>query len=138
MGAYKKVEYIRKEKIQKVYREIAEKFFVMAFLREIPFEKLKKLVAFKSLDPEDESEWEDLYMHETLNHLKSLNSIRLTCHIDIEPEITDDTFTLGFAEWLRQVSYDIGDKWYYQEDNETYSSFEMLQIYRAILGVRKI
>jgi hypothetical protein len=28
-------------------------------------------------------------------------------------------------------------KWYHQEDNETYSSFEMLQIYKAISELEK-
>jgi hypothetical protein len=34
-------------------------------------------------------------------------------------------------------SYDVGDKWYYQQDNELYTSAGMLSIYRAVLSVDK-
>jgi hypothetical protein len=36
---------------------------------------------------------------------------------------------------LRKESYDVGDKWYYQQDNELYTSAGMLSIYRAVLSV---
>jgi hypothetical protein len=38
---------------------------------------------------------------------------------------------------LRKESYDVGDKWYYQQDNELYTSAGMLSIYRAVLSVDK-
>jgi hypothetical protein len=59
-----------------------------------------------------------------------------SCHLEIGPKPVDDTFTLNFAEWLRKESYDVGDKWYYQQDNELYTS-AMLSIYRAVLSVDK-
>jgi hypothetical protein len=45
------------------------------------------------------------------------------------PKPVDDTFTLNFAEWLRKESYDVGDKWYYQQDNELYTGWNA-SIYR--------
>jgi hypothetical protein len=60
----------------------------------------------------------------------------LSCHLEIGPKPVDDTFTLNFAEWLRKESY-VGDKWYYQQDNELYTSAGMLSIYRAVLSVDK-
>jgi hypothetical protein len=59
-----------------------------------------------------------------------------SCHLEIGPKPVDDTFTLNFAEWLRKESYDV-DKWYYQQDNELYTSAGMLSIYRAVLSVDK-
>jgi hypothetical protein len=53
-----------------------------------------------------------------LCHLRDTNSLLLSCHLEIGPKPVDDTFTLNFAEWLRKESYDVGDKWYYQQDNE--------------------
>jgi hypothetical protein len=65
------------------------------------------------------------------------HSLLLSCHLEIGPKPVDDTFTLNFAEWLRKESYDVGDKWYYQQDNELYTSAGMLSIYRAVLSVDK-
>jgi hypothetical protein len=59
-----------------------------------------------------------------------------SCHLEIGPKPVDDTFTLNFAEWLRKESYDVGDKWYYQQDNELYTSagnaFHLQQYYLLI------
>jgi hypothetical protein len=49
------------------------------------------------------------------------------------PKPVDDTFTLNFAEWLRKESYDVGDKWYYQQDNELYTSAGMLPFTGSII-----
>jgi hypothetical protein len=70
-----------------------------------------------------------------LCHLRDTNSLLLSCHLEIGPKPVD-TFTLNFAEWLRKESYDVGDK-YYQQDNELYTSAGMLSIYRAVLSVDK-
>jgi hypothetical protein len=70
-----------------------------------------------------------------LCHLRDTNSLLLSCHLEIGPKPVD-TFTLNFTEWLRE-SYDVGDKWYYQQDNELYTSAGMLSIYRAVLSVDK-
>jgi hypothetical protein len=50
------VEYIHKDKAQKIYKDIAEKQFIMAFFKEMPLDKLKKLISFKETDP-DKEEW---------------------------------------------------------------------------------
>jgi hypothetical protein len=70
-----------------------------------------------------------------LCHLRDTNSLLLSCHLEIGPKPVDDTFTLNFAEWLRKESYDVGDKWYYQQDNELYTSaaFHL----QAVLSVDK-
>jgi hypothetical protein len=57
MEIYKKVEYIHKDKAQKIYKDIAEKQFIMAFFKEMPLDKLKKLISFKETDPDKEEEW---------------------------------------------------------------------------------
>lgn len=41
-----------------------------------------------------------------------------------------EEFALNFAEWVRTNAYDTGEKWYYQEDNETYTTEELLEIYK--------
>jgi hypothetical protein len=125
------VEYIHKDKAQKIYKDIAEKQFIMAFFKEMPLDKLKKLISFKETDP-DKEEWKNKDQVEMLCHLRDTNSLLLSCHLEIGPKPVDDTFTLNFAEWLRKESYDVGDKWYYQQDNELYTSAGMLSIYRVL------
>jgi hypothetical protein len=39
MEIYKKVEYIHKDKAQKIYKDIAEKQFIMVFSRKCPRKK---------------------------------------------------------------------------------------------------
>jgi hypothetical protein len=102
----------------------------------MPLDKLKKLISFKETDPDKEEEWKNKDQVEMLCHLRDTNSL-LLCHLEIGPKPVDDTFTLNFAEWLRKESYDVGDKWYYQQDNELYTSAGMLSIYRAVLSVDK-
>jgi len=38
--------------------------------------------------------------------------------------------TIEFSEWLRNECYDTGDKWLYQEDDETYTSLEIYEIFK--------
>jgi hypothetical protein len=101
----------------------------------MPLDKLKKLISFKETDPDKEEEWKNKDQVEMLCHLRDTNSLLLSCHLEIGPKPVDDTFTLNFAEW-RKESYDVGDKWY-QQDNELYTSAGMLSIYRAVLSVDK-
>jgi hypothetical protein len=56
MEIYKKVEYIHKDKAQKIYKDIAEKQFIMAFSRKC-LDKLKE--SFKETDPDKEEEWKN-------------------------------------------------------------------------------
>lgn len=48
-------------------------------------------------------------------------------------EIIAQKFAIDFAEWVRTNAYDTGEKWYYQEDNETYTTEELLEIYKKQL-----
>jgi hypothetical protein len=72
----------------------------MAF-KEMPLDKLKKLISFKETDPDKEEEWKNKDQVEMLCHLRDTNSLLLSCHLEIGPKPVDDTFTLNFAEWLR-------------------------------------
>jgi hypothetical protein len=56
MEIYKKVEYIHKDKAQKIYKDIAESS-LLYFFKEMPLDKLKKLISFKETDPDKEEEW---------------------------------------------------------------------------------
>jgi hypothetical protein len=56
MEIYKKVEYIHKDKAQKIYKDIAESSLLW-FFKEMPLDKLKKLISFKETDPDKEEEW---------------------------------------------------------------------------------
>lgn len=47
-------------------------------------------------------------------------------------KITEE-FAVNFAKWIRTNAYDTGEKWYYQEDNETYTTEELLEIYKKQL-----
>jgi len=44
-----------------------------------------------------------------------------------------EKFTIDFTKWVRTNAYDTGEKWYYQEDNETYTTEELLEIYKKQL-----
>jgi hypothetical protein len=37
-----------------------------------------------------------------------------------------------FVEWIRKNAYDTGDKWLYQEDDETYTTKELIEIYKKL------
>jgi hypothetical protein len=68
-----------------------------------------------------------------LCHLRDTNSLLLSCHLEIGPKPVDDTFTLNFAEWLRKESYDVGDKWYYQQDNELHLGWNAFHLQGSII-----
>lgn len=53
----------------------------------------------------------------------------------IQCEVIAEDFAIGFAEWLRNECYDTGLKWYYQKDNEEYTSTELLEIYKKEKGL---
>ena len=40
--------------------------------------------------------------------------------------------TILFTEWLRENCYDTGSHWYYQEDNEEYTSSEIFELFKKI------
>jgi hypothetical protein len=100
----------------------------------MPLDKLKKLISFKETDPDKEEEEKQRSGRDAVPERHKQSA---ACHLEIGPKPVDDTFTLNFAEWLRKESYDVGDKWYYQQDNELYTSAGMLSIYRAVLSVDK-
>jgi hypothetical protein len=39
---------------------------------------------------------------------------------------------IKLAEWIRTNAYDTGDKWLYQEDDETYTTKELIEIYKKL------
>lgn len=41
-----------------------------------------------------------------------------------------EKLAIEFAEFIREQCYDTGEKWYYQHDNEEYTSNEMLGIFK--------
>ena len=49
-------------------------------------------------------------------------------------DIAED-FAVEFGEWLREECYDTGDMWYYQHDNEQYTTKEMLEIFKKEIGL---
>ena len=60
----------------------------------------------------------------------------LSCENDAQAERIIEQFffhqqelTIEFSEWLRNECYDTGDKWLYQEDDETYTSLEIYEIF---------
>jgi hypothetical protein len=74
MEIYKKVEYIHKDKAQKIYKDIAEKQFIMAFFKEMPLDKLKadKLQRNRS---RQRRRVENKDQVEMLCHLRDTNSL---------------------------------------------------------------
>jgi len=44
--------------------------------------------------------------------------------------MNENKTAIDFAEWLRIECYDTGLKWYYQFDNEEYTSEEMFEIFK--------
>jgi hypothetical protein len=128
------MEYIHKDKAQKIYKDIAESSLLWLF-KEMPLDKLKKLISFKETDPDKEEEWKNKDQVEMLCHLRDTNSL-LLCHLEIGPKPVDDTFTLNFAVVAKRVLR-CWRQVYYQQDNELYTSAGMLSIYRAVLSVDK-
>jgi hypothetical protein len=57
MEIYKKVEYIHKDKAQKIYKDIAEKQFIMAFFRNAL--RLKKSDKLQRNRSRKEEEWKN-------------------------------------------------------------------------------
>jgi hypothetical protein len=129
---YIKVEYIHKIKTQKIYKDIEKAVYYMAFQGNA-MDKLKtdKLQRNRS---DKEEEWKNKDQVEMLCHLRDTNSLLLSCHLEIGPKPVDDLHS-KFRRVLK--SLDVGDKWYYQQDNELYTSAGMLSIYRAVLSVDK-
>jgi hypothetical protein len=63
---------------------------------------------------------------------QNLNSLLLSCHLEIGPKPVEHLH----SKFQRLKRVDVGDKWYYQQDNELYTSAG-LSIYRAVLSVDK-
>jgi hypothetical protein len=77
MEIYKKSGIYPQKKAQKIYKDIAEKQFIMAFFKEMP-DKLKKKLS-QETDP-DKEEWKNKDQVEMLCHLRDTNSLLLSCH----------------------------------------------------------
>jgi hypothetical protein len=58
----------------------------MAFSRKC-LDKLKKLISFKETDPDKEEEWKNKDQVEMLCHLRDTNSLLLSCHLEIGPNL---------------------------------------------------
>jgi hypothetical protein len=39
---------------------------------------------------------------------------------------------IELVEWIRANAYDTGNKWLYQEDDETYTTKELIEIYKKL------
>jgi len=44
-----------------------------------------------------------------------------------------DNFAIGFSNWLMEECSDTGIAWWYHNDGNTYSSKEILEIYKKIV-----
>ena len=55
---------------------------------------------------------------------------------EVQLEVIADEFAIGFAEWLRENYYDNGELWIeWNSDDNTYSSKELLEIYKKEKGL---
>jgi hypothetical protein len=45
---------------------------------------------------------------------------------------------IKLVEWIRTNAYDTGDKWLYQEDDETYTTKELIEIYKKMTLTKAI
>jgi hypothetical protein len=130
MEIYRKQAYIKRSDTFPIYMKIAEKQFMSSFFREIPMEDLKKLVNFRVLDPDNQQDWEDKNYTPILQNLREMDNVLFSSKLVINEIHVEDNTIVEFAEWLREECYDVGDKWYYQEDNITYTSEELLVIFK--------
>lgn len=70
-------------------KEVLEKDFIIKFLTELPFDKLKKLVNFKELDYENKELCNEAiddynyYLQEKLKYLQSLKAIEFNASVEI-------------------------------------------------------
>jgi hypothetical protein len=101
----------------------------------MPLDKLKKLISFRNRSRQRRRVEKQRSGRDAVPSQRHKQSA--SCHLEIGPKPVDDTFTLNFSRVVAKESYDVGDKWYYQQDNELYTSAGMLSIYRAVLSVDK-
>lgn len=72
-----------------ITKEVMERDFIIKFLTEIPFDKLKELVNFKELDYENQDlcnesiDNYDYYLQEKIKYLQSLRAIEFNATITI-------------------------------------------------------
>lgn len=63
------------------------------------------------------------------------NAITWSAFYDTQVQIADE-FAIEFAEWLRVNYYDSGESWTeWNSDDNTYSSKELLQIFKKEKGL---
>ncbi len=73
-----------------------------------------------------------------MNIKKEFSEARINTQFDsgikfeIECEKIAEKYLIKFTEWVRINTYDTGDKWLYQEDDETYTTKELLGIYKKL------
>lgn len=88
---YSKEAKVTKEFLNDVVitRDQIENDFVMKFLTELPFDKLKELVNFKVFDYEDQNLCNEAidnysyYLQEKINYLKSIKAIEFNATVTI-------------------------------------------------------
>lgn len=86
---YKSEVKITKEFLDNVgfSKDHIEKDFIIKFLTEMPFDKLKELVNFKEIDYKDKELWgnarEDRYLYEKLLYLREIKSIEFNASVTI-------------------------------------------------------
>jgi hypothetical protein len=83
---FKGEKIIDKSYFNRVPKDVLEKDFIIEFLKELPFESLKKLVSFHDINPENEDLWKDIRLIDILRELKSRRQIRFRCQLKIDVE----------------------------------------------------
>lgn len=87
---FKLQEKIKKDHaVNIVYKNIAEKQFIMSFFKGLPIEDLKRLVNFKKIDPDDKSVWNDEKNHEYLYQLQYEECIVYKCEMYLDNGVDD-------------------------------------------------
>lgn len=85
------IQYRSQVKLTKEYLKNVpiehDKEFIISFLRQLPFDKLKELVSFQELDFENEQLWEDAkkdkYLYEKLVDLRNKKIIEFNVLLNI-------------------------------------------------------
>jgi hypothetical protein len=76
-----------KQTLDNIPKEVIEKQFIINFFRELPIERLKKLINFKEIDFENKNLWgdsrEDKYLYELLSQLRIENAVQYTCELKL-------------------------------------------------------